>query len=358
MRSIPLILLSTLWLSCQSQSAKINKSHSKQSWTFSREATTPRRGGTTTGQKVEFSNEVSAGWRKLKGLKGYQRDRAAIKALAGVYKTSFEFLETWLPHKEKEFDRPYQSWGTEWVFVVEDKKNFISLQHLMVMYFVNPKTKKIEGPMVMKHWRQDWEWQAKTYFEYQGDETWKKKRIQDKGYWKWSVYQVDDSPRYQGIGKWKHYQNTAVFETEALKRPLPRRERTVRKDYQILGGRDRLVLTPHGWYHEQNNLKLTTENKIQAGEIGLNKYLPIEKFDYSAGVEYWKRTKRYWQSTRQVWAQTLAKSDRFQLKKKVDGQFLFMQSFSDAEASLKKFSSISEEKKAIKKLIQKYFEQL
>ena len=33
--------------------------------------------------------------------------------------------------------RPYQSWGTEFVFLATVTEDFISLQHIMVMYFKN-----------------------------------------------------------------------------------------------------------------------------------------------------------------------------------------------------------------------------
>ncbi len=48
---------------------------------------------------------------------------------------SFEFLETVGFTETHKPARPYQSWGTEFVYVVEDKGDFISLQHILVMYF-------------------------------------------------------------------------------------------------------------------------------------------------------------------------------------------------------------------------------
>ena len=62
-------------------------------------------------------------------------DRSAILAMVGTYKASFEFLETYGFDKGYKLDRPYQSWGTEFVFPIEKKEDFISLQHIMVMYF-------------------------------------------------------------------------------------------------------------------------------------------------------------------------------------------------------------------------------
>mgnify|MGYP006197439051 CR=1 FL=1 len=38
-------------------------------------------------------------------------------------------------------------------------------------------------------------------------------------------------------------------------RPLPRREFSVRKDYEVLVGTNRHTITPDGWLQEENNLK-------------------------------------------------------------------------------------------------------
>ena len=56
--------------------------------------------------------------------------------MQGEHKINFDFMETmgfflkdYIPSK------PYQSWGTEFVIAVEDEKDFISLQHIMVNVF-------------------------------------------------------------------------------------------------------------------------------------------------------------------------------------------------------------------------------
>ena len=136
-----------------------------------------------------------------------ERDQAAIRALAGDYRASFDFLETlvFAPHREP--SQPYRSWGTERVYVVEDRPGFVELQHVMVMFIVDGEG-EIQGPMVMKHWRQRWEFEPATLQAYAGHRIWENRTIADEdrtGKWVQTVYQVDDTPRYALIGAWQHH---------------------------------------------------------------------------------------------------------------------------------------------------------
>ena len=62
-------------------------------------------------------------------------------------------------------DKPYQSWGTEMIIVIKDEPNFISLQHIMMMYFKD-ENGSITGPYIQKHWRQDWEYEDESILNY------------------------------------------------------------------------------------------------------------------------------------------------------------------------------------------------
>lgn len=81
------------------------------------------------------------------------------------YRVSFDFLETEGYSAGFTPAAPYRSWGTEFVKVVEDRGDFIALQHLMVMYFEDEQG-NVSDPMVMKHWRQDWQYQDRKIFAY------------------------------------------------------------------------------------------------------------------------------------------------------------------------------------------------
>ena len=175
-------------------------------------------GGSTTGPKIEIDEDPNSYWLELQnpGLSKYEKDRLAILGMQGGYKANFDFMETMGFSENYSPSRPYQSWGTEFVKVIEDKEDFISLQHIMVMFFEQDDG-SISDPIVVKHWRQDWHYEDKTINVYMGDNIWKKQTVSDKeiqGKWSQSVYQVDDSPRYQGYGEWKHYKNNKKFKSK------------------------------------------------------------------------------------------------------------------------------------------------
>ena len=60
-------------------------------------------------------------------------DRDAIHAMAGCYKVSFDFAETFSPDTAYKYHDRYSSWGIEYVMVIEDSEDFISLQHLLII---------------------------------------------------------------------------------------------------------------------------------------------------------------------------------------------------------------------------------
>jgi len=192
------------------------------------------------------------------GLSTLERDRRAILAMAGPYRVSFDFLEVVRFDPALKPDAPYQSWGTEYVFVSEDRGDFIALQHVLVMH-VQMEDGSTSKPMVVRHWRQEWRYQSDALLAYEGANTWARRPVpaqQREGAWVQSVYQVDDSPRYAARGRWQHNDSYSTWISDETWRPLPRREWSVRKDYQVLVGTNRHTITPDGWVQEENNLKL------------------------------------------------------------------------------------------------------
>src|SRR5262249_45563894 len=157
---------------------------------------------------------------------------------------SFDFLEVAGFRQGLAPDRPYQSWGTELVYVLRDEPRFVSLQHLLVMYIQKKPRGAVEGPFVTKHWRQDWRYEAHELLAYRGHNTWARERVPASavhGTWTQSVFQVDDSPRYAGYGRWEHFGNVSSWRSNTTWRPLPRREFSVRQDYDVLIGTNRHV---------------------------------------------------------------------------------------------------------------------
>ncbi|MGI9295046.1 MAG: DUF6607 family protein [Pseudomonadales bacterium] len=305
------------------------------SWLFSDSDTMRPRGGTTKGPDVVLETKPSAAWQALQDPKisAFERDRRAILAMSGPYRTSFDFIETVGFVAGYTPERPYQSWGTEYIYVVADEPEFISLQHIIVMFF-EAADGAISEPMVVKHWRQDWRYEDRDLHVYVGHNSWQQKRLSRqavKGAWSQAVFQVDDSPRYEAIGRWQHHGNYSSWQSENTWRPLPRREFSVRDDYHVLSGTNRHTITPTGWVQEEDNLKLVLNENGRprevtpylARETGLSRYELIVGHDFSAGDNYWKTTAPFWADVRNAWEDTRKRREQFTLKPKVDGQRLF-----------------------------------
>ena len=333
------------------------------SWQFRDDCEVKPRGGTTKGTAIKLDPAPHPGWLSLQeqGLSDFEKDRRAILAMAGPYRTSFDFLEVTGFNPGYTLDQPYQSWGTEYVYVVEDRGDFISLQHIMVMYF---EDENFPGPMVMKHWRQDWQYEKTSNFEYVGNSTWQQKKLATdtvKGTWSQSVYQVDDSPRYESFGRWQHHANFSTWKSEETWRPLPRREFSVRDDYQVLTGYNRHTILHNGWIHEQENYKLVLDDAAKvatvpylAKELGVNRYERIIDHDFTPGDRYWKDTGAYWQDVREKWSELLNQQNTMTLSKKVNGKPLFMPLFNYADKLQNEKYNSKDSKAFVDKTINSY----
>jgi hypothetical protein len=112
---------------------------------------------------------------------------------------------------------------------------------------------------------------------------------------------------------------------------LPRREESVRTDYQVLAGTNRHTITPTGWVQEEDNLKLVlgvdgkpvADSPYLSREVGVNRYEHIVGFDFSAGDRYWQRSAEFWRAVRVAWDGVYAARDRFEILDKVDGAQMF-----------------------------------
>jgi hypothetical protein len=309
------------------------------SWPYAAADEMAPRGGTTQGTAVTLADSPTAAWRELReaGLDKFERDRRAILAMAGEFRTSFDFIETvgftpgFVP------GRPYQSWATEKIDVIEDTGEKIVLQHVIVMEYVADDG-SIEGPVVQKHWRQDWIYQDTSIHAYSGGGSWTETSLSPDevaGRWSQAVYQVDDSPRYEALGDWVHRGNYSAWTSDETWRPLPRRESSVRDDYDVLIGTNRHTITPTGWVHEEENLKarlavtgeLDSEQAFVAREQGVNRYEAIVDFDFSARDEYWEATADFWSDVRAAWAEIYASRERFAIATPPGGQTLFVPMF-------------------------------
>ncbi|MEN0066209.1 MAG: DUF6607 family protein [Myxococcota bacterium] len=293
------------------------------------------RGGTTKGPETTLLETPSEAWIALQeaDLDPKERDRRAILALAGDYRTSFDFLETEVFSGDGKPAKPYRSWGTERVHVVQDDADRIVLQHIMTMYIIDDDGNRSE-PIVMKHWRQDWQWQPSTLLSYEGMDQFVVREVSESdraGRWSQTAYQVDDSPRYAMIGTWNHSGSFSEWVSDPAWRPLPRRERSVRDDYQVLGGWNRITVNPTGWVHFQDNVKtVLTEPGVEhadapvvAREIGVNRYQRIVDFAFGPGDTYWAATAPYWEMVRETWQPQIDKVGTFVAHRTCDEKPVF-----------------------------------
>jgi len=295
------------------------------------------RGGTTTGPKVKLASGKDSSWEKValaESLKA--KDRAAILAMAGEYRASFEFAETGVFSESRELSAPYQSWATEKIYLLEESEDFISLQHVLVMDFV--MNGKVHGPFVMKHWRQDWSWQPERIFQYSGNMSWTKKELslsESRGKWLQEVFHVDDSPRYSSLGSWEHFQNFSRWRGEQTARPLPRREKVSGLDYKVLFGSNIQTIAKNQWLHEQHNYKCqgTSLDNCQATETGVNSYQRIEDYDFREGDKYMRESAPYWDSVRDHWSRLFSQHEIIKLKERVENREQFEKHFEMAEKS-------------------------
>ncbi len=249
---------------------------------------------------------------------GQARDHAAILAMAGTYKVTFDMRET-VPFVAGYTPLPAKlSGGYEAVRVIADRPDFVSLQHLLV---VDSGT---TAPVVVKHWRQDWTWQPKTVLAYAGPGRWTLRPVdagEARGAWSQTVWQTDDSPRYGAIGRWRYDDGVARWTSAETRRPLARRDATRKPPYDHYLGINRHALTPAGWVHEQDNAKIGRKDGQPVTFVHenlVNSYVPSTDFPVAAADTYWARTKDYWATVRADWDRAIARRKGLTLGEEAD----------------------------------------
>ncbi|MDZ5649129.1 DUF6607 family protein [Nitrospirillum sp. BR 11828] len=235
------------------------------------------------------------------------QDRRAILGMAGTYKVTFDFRETTSFLPDYTPIAPKVSGGNEVVRVVEDGGSVIRLQHILV----------VDGedglPVVVKHWRQDWTYQPVAVLAYQGTGHWSLTPVDGavaKGAWSQIVWQTDDSPRYGGVGRWRHDAGVSRWTSDETWRPLARRDATRHPPYDRYSGTNRHALTPAGWVHEQDNAKLGLREGglvTFVHETVINTYSRSNAFPIAVADEYWTKTMTYWAAVRAAWDQVIAR---------------------------------------------------
>ena len=235
----------------------------------------------------------------------FAQDRADILAMAGDYKVRFDMAETTSWREDYEPIKAKISGGHESVRVIKDSGTEIVLQHLLVA--------EHEGEtFVIKHWRQDWTYEPAKVLVYADAGTWVNKDVSQsarQGVWSQTVWQVDDSPRYGGLGKWQTVNGLRSWTSDWTARPLARRDAVRDPVYDHYQAINRHQSMPGGWIHWQDNVKMKrVDGKAvpYVQESVLNTYKKFDGYSVSAADDYWTKTKAYWAEVRREWDAVIA----------------------------------------------------
>ena len=263
-----------------------------------------------------------------------KQDQEAIKSMCGCYEVTFNFAETF-NYSQDSLYKPSETKvdkGLEWAQLVEDSDNKISIQHLL-------QVGSPESPYIVKHWRQDWLFENTDFYMYNGDNKWtyvSKPKKEVKNQWTQKVYQVDDSPRYEGSATWVHVDGKSFWENSTTA-PLPRREYTKRSDYNITLRGNRHEITKTGWVHDQDNDKVLREEGKEdvtlAKEKGYNTYVKVDDSKCQAAQDWWKANSAKWVKVRTKWESVFARHQDLALQAKVDNKVLYKYLFDDENYS-------------------------
>ncbi len=131
------------------------------------------------------------------------------------------------------------------------------------------------------------------------------------GAWSQTVWQTDDSPRYGGVGRWTYENGLRVWTSEPTWRPLARRDAVLNPVYDRYLGTNRHALTPNGWVHIQDNMKMDGraggEPVAIVQEDVVNTYDRSTSYSPKAGDDYWAATQEYWAAVRAAWDAVIAR---------------------------------------------------
>jgi hypothetical protein len=245
-------------------------------------------------------------------------EQQAVRSLCGCFEVEFMYAETFSPDTGYAFHPRYHARGLEWVVPVEETGKKFVLQHLL-----------IADTFVIKHWREDWEYEKSDWWDFDHDASWKHVSADPrttKGQWTQTVWEVDDAPRYQGSGQWISSDHQYYWESRT-DAPLPRREYTKRKDYNVMERGNRIIITDTGWVHEQDNRKIVRKDgaadTFLAGEKGYNIYRRTGEARCRQAADWWKQHRLFWNTVRESWTESMNGRSAMHLLGKVDGHYLY-----------------------------------
>lgn len=250
-----------------------------------------------------------------------EKERAAIRSLCGCFSVTFNYAETFTNDTltvKKAHPMDKRS-VLEWITPIEQGADKWVLQHILL----------VPDGTTIKHWREDWVYEQAALWRYDGDKKWHKTPLSAselRGKWMQTVWEVDDAPRYQGAARWLAADGQ-YFWLNTADAPLPRREYTKRHDYNVLKRTNKIIITPEGWTHEQDNKKIIRKaahaDSLLAEEKGYNIYTRVPDTACMQAQVFWTKEKDvFWKEVRAVWQEEMRQGATLQLQTKVAGKFL------------------------------------
>ena len=235
-------------------------------------------------------------------------DHASIKEQAGCFDVTYDFKETFSLQTGYQLLPDYHAEAFEYAVVDEERRDAIYIQHILLPDRIN----------ALKHWRQEWLYESDQVFDYKSNDLWTKRhlsKIESAGQWTERVLNVDDSPQYECSAPWVHWGDQNYWECSAWS-PLPRREYSHRRDYNVLARRNREQINSSGWLHEQDNIKtLVSPTSVRplVQERGENHYRRAPDEKCAAAAQWWNENKDVWHSIQKAWRDDYATAEKIQL---------------------------------------------
>ncbi len=251
-----------------------------------------------------------------------ESDKSAIKQMCGCYEVSFQYAETFSSSDQYQKHEDYSAKALEWIFVDEESQDMLRLQHLLI----------ISDEKVIKHWRQDWIYENTNFLTYQRNLEWKHAVVnakEVKGTWTQKVFEVDDSPRYQGYATWLKVDGKTYWESQVAA-PLPRREYTKRDDYNLMLRNNKHILTETGHVHELDNAKIIRSEEGDSTlvwEKGMNIYTRVNDERCAQAQMWWQNQRSFWVDVRNVWHDKLNGKEYVNLRWEIEDYRLWHRIF-------------------------------
>jgi hypothetical protein len=229
-------------------------------------------------------------------------DREAIRRLAGQFRVEMTYEEIEAMREGYALRPTVQTSAREAVRIVEQASDRVVLEHLLLVG---------DGPLVVKHWREDWVYAPERAVQYVDRRTWRWASYPaagEPGVWVRTIFEADGAPVYSGWGRWEHGSGGSEWTSQGrVLAPLPRRESARAGEYEVAWIADRVrVDEGGGWTQWQQLTKadFVPTRPPLALESGRIDYVPIADDAIGIAVEaYWNRVGPYWAEARVAWRQ-------------------------------------------------------